>query len=138
MTNGIYCETLLKARPLRSGSFWHALTFEREGDGRTSKMFLCSAEIARSLEPGEVYLFSAKGRYILRIAAEVPVGHLYLEYFRLWLSFARQPFPISCQSVAEAIEDGQNPDTLAEYIAVHSGELLACLPRFHYHWQSKV
>lgn len=137
MVNGIYCETLLRMRPLRSDSFWYALTFERESDGRRSKIFLCRADIASKLEVGDVYLFSAKGRYILRIADDrVPIGQLLLEYFRLWLSFARKPFPALCQTVVDALSDGQSPEALTEFVAAHSGELLACLPRFRYHWKN--
>ena len=138
MTNGIYCETLLQMRPFHPNSFWYVLTFEREGDRCSPKRFFCSAELAHSLEPGDVYLFSAKGRYILRIADDVPVKHLYLEYFRLWLSFARKPYPIKCRNVVNAIEKGQRSDAMSEFIAIHSGELRACLPRFRHHWQSKV
>ena len=137
MANGIYCETLLRMRPLRSDSYWYALTFEREGDGRRSKIFLCRADIASKLEVGDVYLFSAKGRYILRIADDgVPVGQLPLEYFRLWLSFARKPYPAPVQTVVDALVDGKSPESQTEYIAAHSGELFDSLPRFRYHWRN--
>lgn len=136
MANGIYCETLLRVRPLSAGSFWHALTFEREGDGQKPKTFLCRADLGRQLEVGDVYLFGAKGRCILRIANDVPVGQLPLEYFRLWLSFTRKPYPPLCQTIADALSDGQSSESLAEFVEDGSVRLRACLPRFQYHWRN--
>lgn len=138
MSNGIYCETLLRMRPLRSDSFWYALTFEREGECRKPKTFLCKANLARELEVGDVYLFSAKGRYILRFAREdVPLCRLPLEYLLLHLSFARQPWPENCRAIVNvmATTDKHDLESLAESVAGQLSHSLAGLPRCRYHWR---